>query len=58
MVWIRRALKIFQMARDATGNGKVVVIVDVAIGALSGRRRVHSGQRESCAVVIESGIQP
>src|SRR3982074_840070 len=58
MVRIRRALKIFQMARDATGNGKVVVIVDVAVRALPRRNRVHSRQRKSCRVVIEGSIEP
>ena len=35
VIRIRRALKIFQMARDTSRARKVVVIADVAVGALS-----------------------
>ena len=58
MARIGRALKIFEMARD-TGRGcQVVVIVDMTISALPGRRRVHASQRKTCSVVIEGGIEP
>ena len=58
MVRIRRALKILQMARDARGHCKVVVVINMAVRALPGRHRMHASQRETCGVVIEGGIQP
>jgi hypothetical protein len=55
---IGRALEVFDMARDTCGRCKVVVIVDMTISALPGRRRVHASQRKTCSVVIEGGIEP
>lgn len=46
------------VARNAGGAGQVVIVVDVAVGTLSRRNRMRSGQRESGAAVIKSRIQP
>jgi len=58
VVRIRRALIILEMAADACRGGQVVIVVNVAIGALARRNRVKSGQRESSGVVIERRIHP
>jgi len=44
MVGIRRALIILQVARDTRRVGDVVIVVDVAIRALSWWNGVHSRQ--------------
>jgi len=53
-----RVVVVGQVARNAGGVCDVVVIVDVAVGALQRRDGVASGEREAGAVVIESGIEP
>ena len=53
-----RVVIVSQMARYAGRIGEVVVVVDVAVGALQRRNGVASGQRKAGAVVIERGIQP
>ena len=58
VIGIRRALKIFQMARDASGSREVVVIVAVAVGALSRRHHVAPGQREADRRMVEFGVRP
>ena len=58
MVWIRRALKILQVAGSAGGASQVVVVVDVAIGADSRGIGMCVRQRETYAGVVELGIQP
>ena len=54
----RRIVVVGLVARDARCLRQVVVVIDVAIGALPRRRRVRSGQRESSAAVIKGCIQP
>ena len=51
-------LIVLQMTRDTGGARQIVVIVDMAIGALPRRHGVQSGERESGAVVIEDRICP
>ena len=51
-------LKILQMAGDAGGLGQVVVIVDMAIGARTGRHGVSASEEESSECVIEPCVQP
>ena len=46
------------MARVARGARQVVVVVGVAIGTLARRDQVRASQWETCAVMVESGIQP
>jgi len=58
VIWIARALKIFQMARDTSRARQTVVIADVAIDALSWRNRMRSGQHKTCTAMIERGVEP
>lgn len=53
VVRIRRALKIFQVARNASRTGQVVIVAGVAIDTLSRRHSVSARQRESDTVVVE-----
>ncbi len=46
------------VARDAGCTGQVVVVVNVAVRALTRRHGVRSRQHEASAVVIEGRIQP
>ena len=46
------------MATDAGRDGDVVVVIDVAVGALAGRNSVRSGERKSGAVVVERSVVP
>jgi hypothetical protein len=46
------------VTRGACGAGQFVVVVDVAIGALTGRHGVHAAQRESCQRMIKRAICP
>ncbi len=58
VIRVRRALKILQMARDASGSCEIVVIVDVAIRALSRRHHVAPGQWEADRRMIERRVEP
>lgn len=58
VIWIGRALEIFQVAGHTSRARQTVVIADVAIDALSRRHRVRSGQRKTCTAVIERGVEP
>ena len=51
-------LIILQMAIHASRAGEIVVVVDMAIGALPGRHGVAGGQGKSDGAVIELGVQP
>src|SRR5271157_3631695 len=53
VIGIRGSLVILQVAADAGRGGEVVVVVDVAIGALPRWNCVHAGQGESCEGVIK-----
>ena len=56
VVGIGRVLEILQVARNASRNGKVVVPVDVALGARRGH--VRAGQREPGFGMIETRVRP
>ena len=53
-----RIVVIRLMARHAGGAGQVVIVVDVAIGALPRGDRVCASQNESGAVVVKRRIEP
>jgi len=46
------------MAPDARGAIQRVVVVDVTIGALTRRHRMHAGQSKSCRGVVKLAIGP
>ena len=58
VIRIGRRLIILQMAIHAGGAGEVVVVVDMAIGALPRRHGMAGGQGKSDGAVIEFGVQP
>jgi hypothetical protein len=58
VIGIGSRLIILQMAIHASCTGEVVVVVDVAIGALPRRHSVAGGQGKSDGAVIELGVQP
>ncbi len=58
VIRIRGALEIFQVARDASCAAQRVVAIHVAIGALTGRNRVHAGKREARGGVVEFRVGP
>ena len=58
MVRIGRALEILQVTRHAGRAGQVVVVVDMAIDALSWRDSVRTRQNESGGGVVELAIGP
>lgn len=55
VVRICRSLKIFEVARDASRDREVVVVVGVAIGALARRNDVRAGERKAGCRVIKLG---
>ncbi len=58
VVRIGSSLVVLEMAADARGCGQVVVIVDVAIGALPGWDGMHAGQGKASGGVIKSSPEP
>src|ERR1700726_4930896 len=51
-------LIIFQMASNTSSTGDVVVIAEVAVGALPRRHGVAAGQGKSDGAMIELGVEP
>ena len=58
MGWIRGARVVFLVARIAERAIQRIVVVDVAIRALTRGRNVRSGQRESRGSVIKFTVGP
>lgn len=58
MVGIGCSLIVLQVAGNAGRAAQVVVVIDMAIGALPGRNRVSSAERKSYRTVIELRTQP
>jgi hypothetical protein len=58
VIGIGRAGVVGQVARYASRDRNVVVVVLVAIGTLPRRHGMHSGKRKTGCRVIELGIQP
>jgi len=58
VIWIRCSLIVLQVTRGTGRAGQVVVVVNVAIGALTGRHGVHAAQREGCQRMIKGAIRP
>ena len=58
VVWVCRSLVVLQVTAHAGGAGEVVVVVDVAIRALTRGHRVHPRQWEVRHVVIERRVRP
>ena len=58
VIRIRRALEIFQVARDASCATQREVAVDVAIGALARRHGVQPGQGKAGCGVVKFRIAP
>ena len=58
MVRIGGVLEIREVTRNAGVCRQIVIIVDVAIGTSARRHRMHAGQREVNARVVESCRSP
>ena len=58
MVRARRPLVILQVAGSARCTGQVVVIVLMALSALTRRYGVGTGEGEACGRVIETRARP
>lgn len=58
MSWVVRTSIIFLVARIAERAVQGIVVIDVAIRALTRRRNVRSSQRESRGSVIEFTVGP
>src|ERR1700688_2233939 len=51
-------LIVFQMAGNTSSTGYVVVVVEVAVGALQRRHGVAAGQGKPDGAMIELGVEP
>ena len=58
MAGICRSLEIFQVTAHAGRRVQSVIIVDVTIGALPRRYRVHAREREPGGAVVEGRVRP
>ncbi len=58
VVRIRGALIVLEVATHTGGRRQVVVVVDMAVGALTRRHGVQASEREAGAVVVECRVQP
>ena len=58
VIRIPRALKIFEVAGQASRGGQVVVVVDVAIDALTRWHSVPARQQEPCGRVVKFSVEP
>ena len=58
VVRIRCPLVVLQVTGHARVRGQVVVVIDMAVGALPRRHRVHTGQGEGGKRVIERRVRP
>ena len=58
MAWVRGVLEILQVTRNASCVRQVVVVVDMAVGALARRHRMPSRQREAGSAVVKRRTGP
>jgi len=58
VIWIRRALEIFQVAANAGCAGQVVIAINMTIGALPRGHGVPASQGESYGRMVKARIQP
>jgi len=58
VIWIRCSLIVLQVTPGTGRAGQIVVVVNVAIGALTGRHGVHATQRKGCQRMIKRAIRP
>ena len=56
--WRCRVVVISLVASDASRAGQTVIVVDMAIGAQTGRNRMISGKREPRTGMVEGGVHP
>ncbi len=55
---IGRRLVVLQVTTHTGSAGEVVIVIDVTVGALPWRNRVHARECEANQIVVEARIRP